>query len=250
MIADRHRDGKALQTGLSSSFRGCTARRAAMIRVGRSAFECAEYAWRAPRAKEPGPSRSCTRSAVPFLASCPDSNQFADGARAAGLQAGAALRCRCWRILAMTGRVFDAGDDLQHPAAVPTLLGLDSKHALQALPSQKHFLRRVGPLFSYPEYIDMPLVTVLYESSDVLRHVYFPVDCVVSLLYVLADGSSAEIAVVGNDGRRAVKEGIFTYASDLQTADMFGIVTPSVRAPKIQCCGYRSLLIQMMVQRR
>jgi hypothetical protein len=46
----------------------------------------------------------------------------------------------------------------------------------------------------------MPLGTVLYESGDVLRHVYFPVDCIVSLLYVLADGSSAEIAIVGNDG--------------------------------------------------
>jgi CRP-like cAMP-binding protein len=52
----------------------------------------------------------------------------------------------------------------------------------------------------YLEYIDMPLGTVLYESGDLLRYVYFPVDCIVSLLYVLADGSSAEIAVVGNDG--------------------------------------------------
>jgi hypothetical protein len=41
---------------------------------------------------------------------------------------------------------------------------------------------------------------VLYESGDVLLHVYFPVDCIVSLLYVFADGSSAEIAIVGNDG--------------------------------------------------
>jgi CRP-like cAMP-binding protein len=50
------------------------------------------------------------------------------------------------------------------------------------------------------ECIDLPLGTVLHESGDVLSHVYFPVDCIVSLLYVLADGSSAEIAVVGNDG--------------------------------------------------
>ena len=46
----------------------------------------------------------------------------------------------------------------------------------------------------------MPLGDVLYEPGDVLRHVYFPVDCIVSLLYVLADGSSAEIAIVGNEG--------------------------------------------------
>ena len=57
-----------------------------------------------------------------------------------------------------------------------------------------------GRLLPYLEYINMPLGTVLYESGDVLHHVYFPVDCVVSLLYVFTDGSSAEIAIVGNDG--------------------------------------------------
>jgi CRP-like cAMP-binding protein len=46
----------------------------------------------------------------------------------------------------------------------------------------------------------MPLGKVLYESGDALRHVYFPTDSIVSLLYVLDDGASAEISVVGNDG--------------------------------------------------
>jgi CRP-like cAMP-binding protein len=46
----------------------------------------------------------------------------------------------------------------------------------------------------------MPLGRVLYESGDVLRYVYFPTNSIVSLLYVLADGSSAEISVVGNEG--------------------------------------------------
>ena len=48
--------------------------------------------------------------------------------------------------------------------------------------------------------IPMPLGKVLYESGDVLRHVYFPTDSIVSLLYVLENGASAEISVVGNDG--------------------------------------------------
>jgi CRP-like cAMP-binding protein len=48
--------------------------------------------------------------------------------------------------------------------------------------------------------VPMPLGKVLYESGDVLRHVYFPTDSIVSLLYVLADGASAEISVVGNEG--------------------------------------------------
>jgi len=46
----------------------------------------------------------------------------------------------------------------------------------------------------------MPFGMVLYESGVVLRHIYFPVDSIVSLLYVLNNGASAEIAVVGNEG--------------------------------------------------
>lgn len=46
----------------------------------------------------------------------------------------------------------------------------------------------------------MPLGDVLYESGGRLEHVYFPTTSIVSLLYVLLDGSSAEIAVVGNEG--------------------------------------------------
>ena len=48
--------------------------------------------------------------------------------------------------------------------------------------------------------VEMPLGKVLYESGDTLRHVYFPIDCIVSLLYVLENGASAEISVVGNEG--------------------------------------------------
>ena len=46
----------------------------------------------------------------------------------------------------------------------------------------------------------MPLGDVVYESGRHLGHVYFPTTCIVSLLYVLESGASAEIAVVGNEG--------------------------------------------------
>lgn len=46
----------------------------------------------------------------------------------------------------------------------------------------------------------MPLGKVMYESGDKMRHVYFPTDSIVSLLYVMENGSSAEISVVGNEG--------------------------------------------------
>jgi len=50
------------------------------------------------------------------------------------------------------------------------------------------------------EAVDLPLGQVLYESGNVLEHVYFPTTAIVSLLYVMEDGASAEIAVVGNEG--------------------------------------------------
>jgi CRP-like cAMP-binding protein len=55
-------------------------------------------------------------------------------------------------------------------------------------------------LFPRLELVEMPLGYVLYESGDTLEHVYFPTDCIVSLLYVMENGASAEIAVVGNEG--------------------------------------------------
>src|SRR5450432_3438185 len=68
-------------------------------------------------------------------------------------------------------------------------------HLLAALPHDQWERWR-----SQLEYIDMPLGHVLYESGDTLSHVYFPTTSIVSLLYVMGNGSSAEIAVVGNEG--------------------------------------------------
>jgi CRP-like cAMP-binding protein len=48
--------------------------------------------------------------------------------------------------------------------------------------------------------VEMPLGEVLYESGGTLSHVYFPTTAIVSLLYVMENGASAEIAVVGNEG--------------------------------------------------
>jgi len=48
--------------------------------------------------------------------------------------------------------------------------------------------------------VSLPLGKVLYESGDTMHYVYFPLDCIVSLLYVLESGASAEISVVGREG--------------------------------------------------
>ncbi len=55
-------------------------------------------------------------------------------------------------------------------------------------------------LFPNLELVPLPLGEVLYESGSRLSRVYFPTDSIVSLLYVMEDGASAEIAVVGNEG--------------------------------------------------
>jgi CRP-like cAMP-binding protein len=67
-------------------------------------------------------------------------------------------------------------------------------HLLAALPEAER--ARIYPLL---QQIDMPLGKVLYESGDTLRHVYFPTNSIVSLLYVMENGASAEISVVGNE---------------------------------------------------
>lgn len=55
-------------------------------------------------------------------------------------------------------------------------------------------------LFPHLEPVSLPLGKVLYESGSRLRYVYFPTDAIVSLLYVMQNGASAEISVVGNEG--------------------------------------------------
>ena len=50
------------------------------------------------------------------------------------------------------------------------------------------------------ELVTLPLGKALYESGDKMNHVFFPTTAIVSLLYVMENGASAEIAVIGNEG--------------------------------------------------
>jgi CRP-like cAMP-binding protein len=76
-------------------------------------------------------------------------------------------------------------------------IGADPKQnqLLAALPEAEwaHWLPQL-------EAVDLPLGKVLYEPGSRLTHVYFPTTAIVSLLYVMEDGASAEIAVVGHEG--------------------------------------------------
>ena len=68
-------------------------------------------------------------------------------------------------------------------------------HLLAALPADEY-----GRLCTHLELLPMPLGLVLSESGIPMRYVYFPTTAIVSRLYVLEDGSTGEIAVVGNEG--------------------------------------------------
>lgn len=75
----------------------------------------------------------------------------------------------------------------------------------QKNPNKNHLLEALSDevkqrLFPLLEFVPLPLGKVIYESGDVMRYAYFPTDSIVSLIYVMENGSSAEISVVGNEG--------------------------------------------------
>jgi len=75
----------------------------------------------------------------------------------------------------------------QHRLQQNTLLG--------ALPASE-----LGRLAHDLELVPMTLGQVLYDTGQTMTHAYFPLDCIVSLLYVMENGDSAEIAIIGNEG--------------------------------------------------
>jgi len=71
----------------------------------------------------------------------------------------------------------------------------EQNHLLAALPAADY-----ERLLPHLELLPLPLGLAVYESGRDQGYVYFPTTSIVSMLYVMEDGSSAEIAVVGNDG--------------------------------------------------
>jgi CRP-like cAMP-binding protein len=72
-------------------------------------------------------------------------------------------------------------------------------------PHQNHLLAALAQrdrerIYPHLKLVPMLLGDVIYEPGEELRHAYFPIDSIVSLMYITSDGSSAEIALVGNDG--------------------------------------------------
>jgi CRP-like cAMP-binding protein len=78
---------------------------------------------------------------------------------------------------------------------IAELLSPLQNNLLAALPAEVR-----NRLLPHLEPIPMPLGKILYESGDSMEHVYFPTDCIVSLMYMMENGASGEISVVGNEG--------------------------------------------------
>lgn len=76
-----------------------------------------------------------------------------------------------------------------------TLYSPEQNYLLGALPADVQ-----ARVFPQLELVKMPLGKVLYESGDTQHYGYFPVDSIVSLLYVTSEGASTEISMIGNDG--------------------------------------------------
>lgn len=72
-------------------------------------------------------------------------------------------------------------------------------------PSQNHLLAALSPavqgrLFPHLELAELPLRALMYESGRAMRHVYFPTDSIISMQYMMENGASTAISVVGNEG--------------------------------------------------
>ena len=102
-------------------------------------------------------------------------------------------------------------------------------HLLAALPAEIY--DRMSP---HLELVAMPLGEILYESGGQLQYVYFPTTAIVSLHYIMENGSSAEIAGVGNEGMLGV------------SLLMGGDTTPSRAAVYTGGHGYRLKALLMM----
>jgi CRP-like cAMP-binding protein len=89
----------------------------------------------------------------------------------------------------------------QHPKPLTRLSPVASKHPafqnhlLNALPMELY-----ESLYPQLELVPMQCGDVIYESGGVLRYAYFPTNCMASLHYIMEDGASSEVAVVGNEG--------------------------------------------------
>ena len=83
-------------------------------------------------------------------------------------------------------------------AALPSRISFSSARQNELLAALPH--EALTALFAHLELVELPFGKELFEYGSTLEHVYFPTTAIVSLLYVMEDGATTEIAVVGHEG--------------------------------------------------
>jgi CRP-like cAMP-binding protein len=104
-------------------------------------------------------------------------------------------------------------------------------------PQHNHLLAALSPdvqnrLFPYLELVPLPLRALLYESRRPMRHVYFPTDSIVSLQYMMENGASTAISVVGNEGLLGIT--LFLGGESTPSRSMVQSAGFAYRLPRVQ----------------
>jgi CRP-like cAMP-binding protein len=104
-------------------------------------------------------------------------------------------------------------------------------------PQHNHLLAALSPdvqsrLFPYLELVPLPLRALLYESRRPMRHVYFPTDSIVSLQYMMENGASTAISVVGNEGLLGIT--LFLGGESTPSRSMVQSAGFAYRLPRLQ----------------
>jgi CRP-like cAMP-binding protein len=125
------------------------------------------------------------------------------------------------------------------PPAVPRKTDPRLNHLLDALPPESY--ARLEPQL---ELQKLELGDVLYEPGRAMRYVYFPTTAIVSMLYVMEDGSSAEIAIVGNEGILGISLFMGGESTPSRAVVQSAGLTYRMRAPllKTEFARYGSLM--------
>src|SRR3954471_1953013 len=89
--------------------------------------------------------------------------------------------------------------------ASPTYNSIPAGSKLGPHPGQNHLLAALSPevqgrLFPHLELTELPLRAQMHEAGRAMRHVYFPTDSIISMQYLMENGASTAISVVGNEG--------------------------------------------------
>jgi CRP-like cAMP-binding protein len=115
-------------------------------------------------------------------------------------QCAAAQRtCAVWYITGIRGNVYIGISICRHSnpdrGACQVPNQTNKNHLLACLPEAEQ--ERLSP---HLELVRMKLGQVVYETGVIMEYAYLPIDCIISLLYVMSDGDSSETAMVGNEG--------------------------------------------------